>query len=193
MRRFLLVVPIAVLAFSPSPAQAGNWRQLFVQTDETSGGRPFLDRFAARGPLPIFAQAVDNSIARAGNPLEVRKHALPSLTQFDQGGYVGGVTPVYRNVFTRGYTSAAVPLTPTGGTFATDFGGFGGYAGRVFLSPSGPGAVGPFVLAPYTNKYRTETIRLTDIGTLRPFRKAVLEAKQDKEERHLGGESYNGH
>ncbi|MCI0704924.1 MAG: hypothetical protein L0241_28015 [Planctomycetia bacterium] len=166
MRRLLFLVPIAVVAFPTLPAQAGD-------------RPPLLQRIAERAPLPKFYH--DHSIERAGYPQSNSAHGLPSVGPYDAGGYVGGRQLCCSALFNRGPYSGAGPIYD--GTFATDFGGFRHRLGRVFLAPSPNPAYGPVV----SNNYRTDTIRLTDIGTLRPLRKAVLEAKEAREEHGEGG------
>ncbi len=122
---------------------------------------------------------IEHSMQRAGYPLNVKPHAKPSMTRFDHGGYVGGGTLRGNSFLASGPGSATGPVHD--GTFGTDFGGFRAHLGRVFLAPSyDPSSNGrPIYLA-----YRAETIRVTDVFALRPFRKAVLEKREDKEHGH---------
>ena len=88
-------------------------------------------------------------------------------------------------------------MPATTGTFGWDFGGFRMRPARVFLAPS-PSGANRSVIA---NHYRAEDpFHVTDVFALRPFRKAVLEKHEAKEERHggghaecHGGEHGNGH
>jgi hypothetical protein len=145
--------------------------------------RPFLQRFAERGSTrsgPI----TEHSMQRAGYPLTVSRWAVPSVTRFDNGGYLGGASIKNNNLLARGPGSAIGPVYD--GTFGTDYTGVRQHMGRVFLAPSDDASVGrPAYLA-----YVSEGRRVPDIFALRPFRKAVLEKREDAEEHWHGKEGH---
>jgi hypothetical protein len=155
----------------------------FVST--SADDRPFLQRIAERAPLPHHP--VEHTMARAGFPQDVKPHAVPSLTRFYLPGYIGGGTPAPMAFRASG------PATAVGhvhdGTFGSDFAGFGLRGGRVFLAPVADPQRGNV----FSRGYSPEGPRLTDIGTLRPYRKAILELRAAKEhgEGH-GGEGGHG-
>ena len=123
---------------------------------------------------------------RAGYPLSVKPHAIPSVTRFDHGGYVGGGSLFGNSLRASGPGSALGP-TQTG-TYGTDFGGFAAHLGRVFLAPSADPSRGhPAYLA-----YRTDGPRIVDVFALRPLRKAVLEQREGVHELKYGKEGGHG-
>jgi hypothetical protein len=128
--------------------------------------------------------AIDHSAERAGYPLTVSRMAIPSVTRFDNGGYLGGASLKNNNLCARGPGSAIGPVYD--GTFGTDYTGVRQHMGRVFLAPSNDASVGrPAYLA-----YVSEGRRVPDIFALRPVRKAVLEKREDAEERRHGKEGH---
>ncbi|AWM40175.1 hypothetical protein [Gemmata obscuriglobus] len=144
--------------------------------------RPLLQRIAERTPKPHTP--VEHSAARAGYPLSVKAHAVPSVTRFDHGGYVGGGSLKGNSLLARGPGSALG--APCVGTYGTDFGGFRAHLGRVFLAPS----VDPSTGKPIQKLYNADGPRVVDVLALRPLRKAVLERREDMEhakEGHGGG------
>ena len=168
MRRSLLLAGIALLA-APVAGRA----------DELN----FLQRCAMRTPRPIKPAVHD--MARAGYPQELTKYTLPSLTRFDHGGYVGGARLFHNNdLCARGPCSGSGPTDS--GTFGTDFGGFRGHLGRVFLAPSSDPSRG----YPISWNYRAEGPRVTDVIAKRPIRKAILEKNEDAEHRKHGQEGH---
>lgn len=138
--------------------------------------RPLLQRIAERAPPPH--RPVEHTAARAGYPMEVKAQAIPSLTRFYLPGYLGGGTPAPMAWRSSGPASAVGHVHD--GTFGSDFAGFGLRGGRVFLSPVADPQRGNV----WARGYSPEGPRTGDIGTLRPFRKAVLEMRAAKE----GGE-----
>lgn len=142
-----------------------------------------LERFAMRAPQPRVP--AEHSAARAGFPLCVKPHAVPSVTRFDYAGYVGGASLRNNHLAARGPGSATGPIYD--GTFATDFGGFRAHLGRVFLASSCDPARGSSIHA----RYRADGPRIVDVFALRPIRKAVLEQREDAEERQHGGEAHS--
>jgi hypothetical protein len=147
--------------------------------------RPLLQRIAERTPAPH--RPVEHTMARAGFPQDVKPHAVPSLTRFYLPGYIGGGTPAPMAFRASGPASAVGHVTD--GTFGTDFAGFGLRGGRVFLVPVADPQRGNV----WTRGYSPEGPRLVDIGTLRPYRKAVLELREAKEhEKEHGGEGAHG-
>jgi hypothetical protein len=69
-----------------------------------------------------------------------------------------------------------------------DYTGVRAHLGRVFLAPSTDPSQGPPIYLGYVAEGR----RVTDIFALRPFRKAVLEKREDAEEREHGAEGHGG-
>ncbi|HEV3386690.1 MAG TPA: hypothetical protein VG097_17875 [Gemmata sp.] len=127
-------------------------------------------RFVERTPLPL--KPVPHTMERVGNPASATSYALPGVTRFDAGGYVGGARLLGNGPFSRGSAVATGPLNT--GTFGTDFGGFLGHTGRVFLAPSANPSVGPAV----ARSYRTDGPRIPNPSSFRPIRKSILEAKE---------------
>jgi hypothetical protein len=158
-------------------------------TTALAGDHPLLQRIAERAPLP--RTPVEHSAQRAGYPQSVKPHSVPSVTRFDYGGYVGGGQLLHNNLLARGPGSATGPIHD--GTFGTDFGGFRGHLGRVFLAPSDDPSRGPAI----ARNYRTDGPRVTDVFALRPLRKAILEKREAVEEHghghHGHGHGGNGH
>jgi hypothetical protein len=149
-----------------------------------AGDHSKLDHFAQRTPPPRVPYT--HTMDRAGHPLAVHSHAIPSVTRFDAGGYVGGGRLLHNNLLGRGPWSATGPTQD--GTFGTDFGGFRTHLGRVFLAPSYDPSRGPAL----AQNYRTDGPRVTDVFALRPLRKAILEKKHAVEEWKHGGKE-GGH
>lgn len=170
MRRSAALAGFALLSFAVPVARA----------DDVSYTR--LERWAMRAPLPRVPP--EHSAARAGNPLSVKPHAVPSVTRFDHGGYVGGARVCGNNLCASGPGSATGPIYD--GTFATDFGGFRAHLGRVFLAPSADPSRGE----PIYKRYNADGPRVLDVFALRPLRKAVLEAREDAEHRKHGVEGH---
>lgn len=182
MRRYLALAGGLLLSLSSVNA----WHH--DKYDGTYESR--LDRFVQRTPQPahglVKGPLVHDSMERAGYPQNVRVHSQPSVSQHDHSGYVGGRRLTHNNVVHgRGPGSATGPIHD--GVYATDWTGFREHLGRVFLRPS----VDPSKGRVWTRGYSAEGPRLVDIGTLRPFRKAVLEKREDAEKGH--GEGHGGH
>ena len=129
------------------------------------------ERFAERTPLP--KRPVDHTMQRAGNPRQVAWWAQPSVGRRDMGGYVGGGSHKGNAVLAKG------PIIVTGptedGTFGTDYVGVRMRMGRVFLAPSADPGKGPGI----ARNYRTDGPHVPDVFVWRPFRKAVLEKRED--------------
>ena len=167
MRRSLL---LAVVALSAPLARADD--------------RPWLQRCAERTPCP--RTPVEHSAARAGFPQSVHSHAVPSVTRFDYGGYIGGGSIRCNDLHARGPYSATGPLKD--GTYGTDYAGVRNNLGRLFLAPSEDPSLGrPIYLG-----YVAEGRRVPDVFALRPFRNAVL-AKREAAEEHRGHGLLGGH
>ncbi|MBY0398457.1 MAG: hypothetical protein K2X91_18575 [Thermoleophilia bacterium] len=147
--------------------------------------RPLLQRIAERTPCPHTP--VEHSAARAGFPLTVKPHAIPSVTRFDHGGYIGGGSLKGNSLIARGPASA-VGVPQQLGTFGTDFGGYRAHLGRVFLAPSFDPSRGPSA----QKLYNADGPRVVDVFALRPLRKAILEAREHAEEEKHGGEHGKG-
>jgi hypothetical protein len=135
-------------------------------------------RFAARAPLPLVAPP--NTLARAGNSDTVAPWAIPGVTRYEAGGYVGGGSLKSSQPLRR---STAAVGAPGDGTFGLDFVGFRHRPGRVFLAPSPDPSDG----VPIADNYKTDVVFPKDVFNIRPVRKAVLERR---EERDHGGEGH---
>ncbi len=144
--------------------------------------RPLLQRIAERTPAP--RTPVEHTAQRAGFPLSVHNHAVPSVTRFDYGGYIGGATVKNNNLFARGPGSATGPVQD--GVFGTDYAGVRSNLGRLFLAPSDDPSRG----RDFARGYSPEGPRVTDVFALRPFRKAVLETRADREKRTHAAEGH---
>jgi hypothetical protein len=157
-----------------------------ARADDCDCGRPWtrLERFAMRTPCPRIP--AEHSMQRAGYPMDVKPHAIPSVTRFDHGGYIGGGSPWRNDLLARG-PGSALGVPQCVGVFGTDFGGFRAHLGRVFLAPSNDPSRGPSLQA----LYNADGPRVVDVFALRPLRKAVLEARADKEHKH-GGSGHGG-
>jgi hypothetical protein len=175
MRRSLALAGVAV--FTISALQAAH-HDKYDGTCES-----WLDRFAQR--TPYAHRPVDHSMARAGFPQSVRPHAIPSVTCYDNAGYVGGARLKHNNLLGRGPGSATGPIYD--GVFATDYTGFRQHMGRVFLAPSHDPSKGRY----FYRGYWAEGPRVTDVFAIRPLRKAILEKHEDLEKRHEG--EHGGH
>jgi hypothetical protein len=169
VRRSLWLVPV-VVAWSAGSAVAQD-------------GHRFVER------APVQKHLGPSSQWTAGNSASVACWAVPSPSKCYTAGYVGGASLLHgNNPCARGPCVAPGPVTT--GTFGWDFGGFRMRPGRVFLAPS-PSGANRSVIA---NHYRAEDpFHVPDVFALRPFRKAVLEKHEAKEERHGGGEHAGGH
>ena len=131
------------------------------------------DRFAERTPLP--RKPVEHTMQRAGNPRSIAPWAVPSVTRYEAGGYIGGGSVKGNSILTKG--PATGPIAE--GVFGTDFAGFRMRMGRVFLAPSADPSAGPSI----ARNYRTDGPHVPDVFAIRPFRKAILEKKEDLEQR----------
>ena len=129
------------------------------------------DRFVERTPAP--RKPVDHSMTRAGNPRSIAWWAQPSVGRHDVGGYVGGGTLKNNTPLAKGPGAVTGPTED--GTFGTDFAGFRTRMGRVFLAPSADPSRAPSI----ARAYRTDGPHVPDVFAWRPFRKAVLEKKDD--------------
>ena len=133
------------------------------------------DRFVERTPLP--RKPVEHTMQRAGNPRTIAPWAVPSVTRYEAGGYIGGGSVRGNSILAEGPASATGPISE--GVFGTDFTGFQMRMGRVFLAPSANPAAGPSI----ARNYRTDGPHVPDVFAIRPFRKAILEKKEDIEVR----------
>lgn len=166
MRRSLVLTGLIFFALSAPTVRADD--------------RPLLQRIAERTPAPL--RPVEHSAARAGYPLNVKPHAIPSVTRFDHGGYIGGASLHNNSLIASGPGSA---LGPThNGTYGIDFGGFRAHLGRVFLAPSNDPSRGHSL----ASGYNADGPRVLDVLALRPLRKAVLEKREAVEEFKHGKE-----
>ncbi len=145
----------------------------------------WLDRFVQRAPHP--RRPVDHmSMERAGYPQSVHNRAIPSVTCYDNAGYVGGARLKHNNLTGRGPGSATGPIYD--GVFATDYTGFRGHMGRVFLAASPDPSKGRH----FYRGYWAEGPRVVDVFAIRPLRNAVLEKREDAEKREHAGEGHGG-
>jgi len=147
--RIYLVLPVAVVACCV-PAVAAD-----------------PDRFVERTPLPKHPP--DHTPERAGLICPVARYAVPGVSRYEAGGYVGG------GALFRGGGRG-----PCDGTFGWDYVGFGWRPGRVFLGwlNDRPGQ------SALARKYATDGPRVPDVIAAQPVRRAVKEAKAEKHEAH---------
>jgi len=138
------------------------------------------ERFVARTPLPHHPPA--HTMERAGNPQRIAPWAVPGISRYSAGGYVGGACLKGNSAFCKGPVLATGPLAT--GTFGWDFAGFKLHSGRVFLAPSADPSAG----SPIARNYRADGPHVPDVVSLRPFRRAVLEKREVMEERKCAGE-----
>ncbi|MCE9564373.1 MAG: hypothetical protein K8U57_20240 [Planctomycetes bacterium] len=144
-----------------------------------SGSAFGQDRFVERAPIPRLE--IPHTMERAGNPLSVNRFAIPSVPAHNAGGYIGGQRLFgHRAFLTKGALSS--PGAVAVGTYGTDYAGITVRPGRVFLAPSYDPSIGPTV----ARAYRTDGPQVTDVFALRPVRKAVLEAREDREGHSTG-------
>ncbi|MBX9583331.1 MAG: hypothetical protein K2X87_23765 [Gemmataceae bacterium] len=136
------------------------------------------ERFVERAPLPKHPPA--DAMARAGYPQTVARWAIPGVSRYEAGGYVGGGSLHGNRVLAKGPFAATGPRLD--GTFGWDFAGFKVRPGRVFLAPSQDPGAGAVV----ARNYRTDGPHVPDVFSLRPVRKAVLEKREAAEERRGG-------
>ena len=106
-----------------------------------------------------------------------RKSVQPMAARDGAGGYIGGGSVRGNSILAEGPASATGPISE--GVFGTDFTGFQMRMGRVFLAPSANPAAGPRI----ARNYRTDGPHVPDVFAIRPFRKAILEKKEDIEVR----------
>lgn len=155
---------------------------VLVAAGSTATAQHYHDqRFVERTPYPIFS--FSHTMERAGYPQHIAPWAIPGVTRFEGGGYVGGGTLRGNNIFARGYHTAPGPIHD--GTFGWDFVGFRIRPDRVFLAASHDPSM---QRSDISRNYRTEGNYPKDVGTIRPLRRAILEKREVKEERHGGGE-----
>lgn len=126
--------------------------------------------FPARTTAWLIPAQHNHERTHTVNP--VGNHAVPSKSQYESGGYIGGGKLVHGEG--RGVTD---------GTFGWDYTGFGRRPGRIFLGWFNDGPTkhqGTFL-----PKYNSDGPRVTDVVALQPWKKAIREAKAEK---HGGGE-----
>ncbi|MBY0459457.1 MAG: hypothetical protein K2V38_19215, partial [Gemmataceae bacterium] len=92
MRQLPALAGVTLLALAPA-----------LRADD----RPLLQRIAEHTPMP--RKPVEHTPERAGYPLNVKPHAIPSVTRFDHGGYVGGGSLRGNSLLARGPSSAVGP------------------------------------------------------------------------------------
>jgi hypothetical protein len=138
-------------------------------------------RFVERTPYPIHH--LSHTMDRAGYPQHIAPWAIPGVTRFEAGGYVGGGCLKGNAILAGGPFAATGPIHD--GTFGWDFSGFKLRPGRIFLAPSADPSQ---QRSDISRNYRTEGNYPKDVGTIRPLRRAILEKREVKEERHGGGE-----
>ncbi|MBA4066461.1 MAG: hypothetical protein C0501_22670 [Isosphaera sp.] len=137
------------------------------------------ERFVDRTPRPLFRIGRDESSRTVG------RYTDPSVTVNDTGGYNGGRLPT-GGLFSRGAVVYPPPNpADTVGVFGTDYVGMALSPRRVFLP-----ATDPTRYAPLIRSYRTDVVFPEDIFALRPFRKAVIEKREDAEKRRHGEEGH---
>jgi|GEM_PF-2557827 len=119
---------------------------------------------------------VVQSMERSGQSASVAWWAQPGLGLHEAGGYVGGGSLKGNRVFSKS-SGGTGPIHE--GTFGWDFVGFGGRLGRVFLGSSPTKPKEKDVNA----GYRIDGHPVSDVFSHRPIRKAVIQAKEDSQNR----------
>lgn len=163
--------PLAAVLFAcgaAAPAVASDKHE-----KEWPAERKGKEPLASRTTPPIITPV--HSMARAGNPQHVAKWAIPGVTPHECGGYVGGGSLLKGR--------APYAPGPIDGTFGWDYVGFGRRPGRIFLGFFGPNKYAD----PFYPKYEANGPRLPDPIADAPFRKAVIEAKDEHGPLHGGG------
>ena len=107
---------------------------------------------------------------RAGTTNPISRWAVAGLSSHESGGYIGGGKLVHGEG--RGVAD---------GTFGTDYTFFGRRPGRIFLGWYNDSTKHQSPILP---RYAAEGPRVTDVFALQPIKKAVREAKH---ERQTGG------
>lgn len=142
-----------------------------VGTASAQDGERFAERTPPRPP-------VAHTQAQSGYSGSVAWWAVPGVSRYEAGGYVGGARVGHNNALAKGVGAATGPLQD--GTFGWDFVGFHVRPGRVFLRPSADPSRGREI----SRLYRTDGPKVPDPIAAQPFNKAVREAKEE----HRGGE-----
>ncbi len=114
---------------------------------------------------------------RSGDSRRIAPWAVRSVTRFESGGYIGGGSLHGNSILATGATRTSGPIAD--GTFGTDYVGYRLRMGRVFLAPSADLSAGQRI----ARAYRTDGPHVPDVFMIRPYRRAVLEKKEDVEER----------
>ena len=130
-------------------------------------------RFVERAPLPRLP--IEHTFARAGNADHIAWYARPSVDTKTTGGYIGGTRLFGNRIFARGLSASAGATT--NGTYGTDYTGFLGLAGRVFLRESNDPSRG----ADIAQNYRTEGPEVPDVVAAQPIRRAREARRADLE------------
>jgi hypothetical protein len=169
--RFTLAVAACAVAAGGAFAHDG---ELLDKSSDRDRER-FVERTQPRRPVEYTQQ-------RAGNPSRVAWWAVPGVSPHEAGGYIGGSRLSHNNALKKGEWVAPGPIT--NGTYGWDFVGFGIRPGRVFLRETVDPSRGPQI----NREYRTDGPRPPDPIALRPLRKAILEAQEEREEKKHGGE-----
>jgi len=128
------------------------------------------ERFVERAPQR--RTPIPHTMERAGHPYSVRAHSIPSVPPAVVGGYIGGARLFGNHIFARGAGASVGAIEH--GTYGVDYAGIQTRPGRVFLAPSYDPSIGPSI----ARSYRTDGPQVTDIFSLRPVRKAVIEARE---------------
>lgn len=139
-------------------------------------GERFVERTPPRHIPP------HNTQQRAGYPYHLAPWAVPGVSRYEAGGYVGGERLTHNSALTKGHGVVTGPTRD--GTFGWDFAGFHIRPGRVFLRSSDDPSRG----RNYARGYRTDGPRVPDPLALRPLRKALLEAQEEREHEEHGEE-----
>ncbi|MBP3956868.1 RNA polymerase sigma factor [Gemmata sp. G18] len=156
------------------------------KTHARTARREALERASVPHPHPDADPLVEltaRELVRAIDG-ELARLAVPSVTRFDQGGYVGGASLRINSLIARGPGSAVGPTQD--GTYGTDFGGFRAHLGRVFLASSDDPSRG----RPAYLSYRADGPRIVDVFAIRPLRNGILAKREAAEEMHHGKEEH---
>lgn len=117
--------------------------------------------------MSTFIIPAPHTHERAGTVKPYSRLATGSISSHESGGYVGG-----------GRLVGGEGRGVADGTFGTDYTFFGRRPGRIFLGWYNDSNK---YQSPILPRYNAEGRRVTDVLALQPFKKAVREAKHEKQ------------
>lgn len=130
-----------------------------------SAGDKDTEKFASR--TTAFITPSPHTHERAGTSKTISRWAVAGISSHETGGYIGGGKLIHGEG--RGVQD---------GTFGFDYTFFGRRPGRIFLGWHNDSTKHQTPILP---RYAAEGPRVTDVFALQPFKKAVREAKHEKQ------------